>query len=154
METKQMTPFFPSTFSALTVLTFVSEFENTQNSYSFMSILVCKKSLDLKVYHTFLEVDTLRWLKITIMFCPLAGPNINLFRLQLMDYIQKFWGHKFSRFSKFKTFGEINFQEWPFLMILKIKTKKMIYVNEKRHLDFYFVFLSLLFIHFNKICNN
>ena len=33
METTQMTPFFSSTFSALTV-TFISEFENTQNSFS------------------------------------------------------------------------------------------------------------------------
>ena len=33
METRQMTPFFSSTFSALTV-TFISEFENTQNSFS------------------------------------------------------------------------------------------------------------------------
>ena len=32
--TKQMAPFFPSTFSALTVLIFIFEFENTQNSYS------------------------------------------------------------------------------------------------------------------------
>ena len=31
METKQMIPFFSSTFSTLTVLTFISEFENTQN---------------------------------------------------------------------------------------------------------------------------
>ena len=38
------------------------------------------------------------------MFCPPAGPKYPLFRLQLMDYIQKCLGDKFSRFTKFQTF--------------------------------------------------
>ena len=33
METRQMTPFFSSTFSALTVLTFIFIFENSQNPF-------------------------------------------------------------------------------------------------------------------------
>ena len=60
----------------------------------------------------------------------------------------------FRGWPNFKHFGEINFWWWPLFEIVEIKTKKMIHVNEKKHLDFYFVFLSLLFIHFNKIYKN
>ena len=55
METKQMAPFISSTFSALTVLTFVSEFENTQNSYSCGPLWSAKHLWIWKVHHTFLE---------------------------------------------------------------------------------------------------
>ena len=64
METRQMTPFFSSTFFDLFV-TFISEFENTQNSFlcgpSLWSIMVCKilvfgQKLPIqKTHHTFLE---------------------------------------------------------------------------------------------------
>ena len=55
METKQMTPFFSSTLSALTVLTFISEFENTQNSYLCGPFSSVKHFWIWKVHHTFLE---------------------------------------------------------------------------------------------------
>ena len=55
MGTKQMTPFFSSPCSALTVLTFISEFENAQNSYSCRSFWSAKNLWILKVHHTFLE---------------------------------------------------------------------------------------------------
>ena len=55
METKQMTPFFSSSFSAQTVLTFISEFENTQNSYSCSPFWSAKILWIWKVHHTFLE---------------------------------------------------------------------------------------------------
>ena len=71
-----------------------------------------------------------------------------------MGYIQTFWENKFRGLPNFKHFEEINFCEWKLFEISKIKTKNMIYVNEKRHQDFYFVFLSLLFIHLNKIYKN
>ena len=40
------------------------------------------------------------------MFCPLAEPKYPSFRLQLMNYIKKFWGRNFSQFTKFKLFLE------------------------------------------------
>ena len=51
-----MTPVFSSTFSALTVLTFISEFENTQNLYSCAPFWSAKNFWIRKVYHTFLEI--------------------------------------------------------------------------------------------------
>ena len=82
METTQMTPFFSSTFSAVTV-TFISEFENTQNSFS------CGSPFDkfwskIPQFHAgsyrfgqlvilFQKADILELLKINAMFCPSIG---------------------------------------------------------------------------------
>ena len=89
-------PIFSCTFSALPVCN-VSEFENTQNSFSnslLWSILVCKipqcfaKSYSLRqLIILFSIVNTLRLLKIYVMFCPRAGAKYPFFRLQLIDYI-------------------------------------------------------------------
>ena len=55
METKQMTPFFSSTFFALTVFNFISEFENTQNSFSCGQFWSAKNLWIWAAHHTFLE---------------------------------------------------------------------------------------------------
>ena len=55
METKQMTPFFSSTFSALTVFNFISEFKNTQNSFSCGQFWSAKNLWIWAAHHTFLE---------------------------------------------------------------------------------------------------
>ena len=62
METRQMTPFFSSTFSNLLVI-FISEFENVQNSFSCdpccWSILVCKIPQFLAESYRFRQLITL-----------------------------------------------------------------------------------------------
>ena len=98
METRQMTPFF-----------FIYYFRsNGSQYYSFLnlkilrihfhvvptcSILVCKipqfltKSYQFTQLITlFQKTDTLRLLKIFIMFCPPTGAKYPFFRLQLMDH--------------------------------------------------------------------
>ena len=86
-------PIFSSTFSALPVCN-ISEYENTQNPFSnslLWSILVCKipqcfaKSYSLR--QLFSIVNTLRLLKIYVMFCPRAGAKYPFFRLQFIDFI-------------------------------------------------------------------
>ena len=80
LEARQMTPFFFIYFFSLFV-TFISEFKNTQNSFSpLWFILVCKISQFLarsyrfgQLIIIFLKVETLRLLITYIMFCPPAG---------------------------------------------------------------------------------
>ena len=91
MATRQITPFFSSTFSALFVK-YISEYENTQNPFSygrpflrisFVEYLnFCPKATDLEAHHTFLGS---RHPEVTLMFCPTAGAKYPFFRLQLMD---------------------------------------------------------------------
>ena len=84
METRQMTPFFSSTFSDLTVCN-IHFWIWKYSKFIFMwcpvwSILVCKipqflaESYRFRQLITLLQkVDTLRLLKIFIMFCPHVG---------------------------------------------------------------------------------
>ena len=97
MKTTQMTPFFHLLFLLYLLVTFISEFENTLNSFSnslLRSILICKipqflqKLLNWTAHQTFPESrDTLRLPKIYIMFCLPAGAKYPFFRLQVMNYI-------------------------------------------------------------------
>ena len=80
METRQMTQFFSSYFSALFV-TFISEFENTQNLFSYGTPLVhsgipqfSAKSYQFEqVIILFQKVDTLMSLKTSFVFCLVMG---------------------------------------------------------------------------------
>ena len=66
METRQMTPIFLSTFSTVTVCTLISEFENSQNSFScsppfgpFLSVKYLNLGLELPIWtdhHIFIEI--------------------------------------------------------------------------------------------------
>ena len=97
MGTRQMTPFFLSTFPDLTVCN-IHFWIWKYPKFIFMwsplwSILVCNIHQFLaKSYRfrqliiLFQKVDTLRLLKIHIMFCPSAGAKYPFFRLQLLDY--------------------------------------------------------------------
>ena len=88
MKTTKMTPFFHLLFLLYLLVTFISEFENTLNSFSnslLQSILVCKiPQFFSKSYWfgqliiLFQKVDTLRLLKIYIMFC-LPAKQIPIF---------------------------------------------------------------------------
>ena len=90
MKTTQMTPFFHLLFLLYLLVTFISEFENTLNSFSnslLRSILVCKipqflqKLLIWTAHQTFPESrDTLRLPKIYIIFCLPAGAKYQLFQ--------------------------------------------------------------------------
>ena len=83
MKTTQMIPLFHLLFLLFLLVTFISQFENTSNSISnslLRSILVCKiPQFFSKSYWfgqliiLFQKVDTLRLLKIYIMFCLPAG---------------------------------------------------------------------------------
>ena len=95
METRQMTPFFSSTFSDLTVWNihfWIWKYSKFIFMWSLLwFILVCKipqflaKSYRFRHFITlFWKFDTLRLLKINIMFCPLARAKYPFFlRLQL-----------------------------------------------------------------------
>ena len=79
METRQMTPFFSSSFSALTVCN-IHFYIWKYSKFIFMwSILVCKisqfwaKATDSNSPSYFSRKKTLRLLKIHIMFCPPGG---------------------------------------------------------------------------------
>ena len=80
METRQMTQFFSSYFSALFV-TFISEFENTQNLFSYGPPLVhsgipqfSAKSYQFgQIIILFQKVDTLMSLKTSFVFCQVMG---------------------------------------------------------------------------------
>ena len=97
MKTTQMTPFFHLLFLLYLLVTFISEFENTLNSFSnslLQSILVCKiPQFFTKSYRftqliiLFLNVSILRLLKIYIIFCFPAGAKYHFFRPQLINYI-------------------------------------------------------------------
>ena len=97
MKTTQMTPFFHLLFLLYLLVTFISEFENTLNSFSnslLRSILVCKipqflqKLLIWTAHQTSSEsIDTLRLPKIYIMFYLPAGAKYPFFRIQLMNYL-------------------------------------------------------------------
>ena len=88
MKTTQITPFFHLLFLLYLLVTFISEFENTYNSFSNLllrSTLVCKiPQFFAKSYWfgqliiLFQKVDTLRLLKIYIMFC-LPAKQIPIF---------------------------------------------------------------------------
>ena len=98
MKTTQTTPFFHLLFLLYLLVTFISKFESTLNSFSnslFWSVLACKipqflqKLLIWTVHQTFPESrDTLMLPKIYIMFCLPAGAKYPSFRIQLMDYIE------------------------------------------------------------------
>ena len=91
METTQMTPnFFHLLLLLYLFVKFISEFENTQNSFSnslLWSTLVCKipqffaKTCGFREPITlFQKVDPLRLLKIYIMFCPPARAKCPFFQ--------------------------------------------------------------------------
>ena len=73
------------------LVTFISEFENTQNSFpcgspfgpfwSVKYINFGQRLLIRTAHHTFVEVDTLR------LLVHLPEPNSHFFRLQLMNHI-------------------------------------------------------------------
>ena len=98
MKSTPMTPFFHLLFSALPACNIhFWIWKYLKNSFSnslFRSILVCKiPQLFAKSYWfgqiiiLLQKVDTLRLLKICIMFCLPTGAKYPSFRLQLMDYI-------------------------------------------------------------------
>ena len=90
MKTTQMIPLFHLLFLLFLLVTFISQFENTSNSISnslLRSILVCKiPQFFSKSYWfgqliiLFQKVDTLRLLKIYIMFCLPAGAIYQFFQ--------------------------------------------------------------------------
>ena len=92
IETRQMTPFIPSAFSALIVCG-IHFWIWKYSKFVFMSsplwsILVCKIPQFLAKSHRFgqliilfQKVDTLRLLKICILFFPPAGAKSSFFRL-------------------------------------------------------------------------
>ena len=95
METRQLTPFFSSTFSDLTVCN-IHFWIWKYSKFVFMwsplwSILACKisqylvRTYQFRQFVTFFyKVDTLRLLKIYIMLCTSAGAKSPFSRL--MDY--------------------------------------------------------------------
>ena len=107
-------PFFHLLFLLYLLVTFISEFENTLNSFSnslLRSILVCKipqflqKLLIWTAHQTSSEsIDTLRLPKIYIMFYLPAGAKYPFFRIQLLNYLgvwRKFHTELFSFFITF-----------------------------------------------------
>ena len=88
METRQMTPFFSSTFYALFV-TFIFIFGNSQNSFTFgppfgpfwsVKYLNFGQKLPIQTtHHTFLESRHPEVTKIYIMFCPPTGARYSFF---------------------------------------------------------------------------
>ena len=100
MKTAQMTPFFFIYFFYLLVR-FISEFENTWNSFSnslLWSILVCKipqfllKLLICQLIKLFQKVE-IPWgyQKSILCFVYLLEENTYFFRIQLMDYMGGGW---------------------------------------------------------------
>ena len=93
METRQMIPFFSSTFSDL-FLTFIFTFENSQNSFScgppfgpfwFVKYLNFGQKLPIRTaHHTFLES---RHPEVTKNPCCVLSPKGSQKRYQLMDYM-------------------------------------------------------------------
>ena len=90
MKTTQKAPFFHLLFLLYLLVTFTSEFENTYNSFSnslLWSIVVCKlphffaKSYGFgQLIILFQKVDTLRLLKMYIMFCLPVGAKHPFFQ--------------------------------------------------------------------------
>ena len=88
--------FFHLLFLLYLLVIFISEFENTENSFSSLlrrSILVCKipqffskSNWFGQLIILFQKVDTLWLLKIYIMFCLPPEAKYPFFWLQLMDY--------------------------------------------------------------------
>ena len=88
MEITKINPFFHLLFLLYLLVTFISEFENTENSFSislFWSVLVCKIPQYFAKHYwfgqlviLFQKVDTSRLLKIHIIFC-LPAEQIPIF---------------------------------------------------------------------------
>ena len=99
MKTAKITPFFRLLFSALPAcnihlwiwkyLKIIFKLITSVHSGLWNTSSFCGKLLTWTAHYTFpfQKEDTLRLLKIYIMFCLPAGANTYFFRLQLMDYI-------------------------------------------------------------------
>ena len=99
MKTAKITPFFRLLFSALPAcnihfwiwkyLKIIFKLITSVHSGLWNTSSFCGKLLTWTAHYTFpfQKEDTLRLLKIYIMFCLPAGANTYFFRLQLTDYI-------------------------------------------------------------------
>ena len=89
MKTGQMTHFFHLLFLLYLLVTFISEFEDTYNSFS-KSLLRSILVWSIFLFILFQKVDTLRLLKIYIMFCLPVGVKYPFFKLQLIQSLSPF----------------------------------------------------------------